>query len=169
MIHIAKKVAPKVLIVVSSEEQKERVNGWTGDTRVVIDPEDAPRCALTGALTAFEYTETTHTQLLPVDTPLAKVEMLRMISGLAEGHGAVVPIWPNEYREPLHSVYLAEHAYAEGLQAMRNGKMRMQNMIERLHNVLGISTLVLQQFDEELLTFRNINTREDLKTLERIT
>ena len=169
MIDIAKKLSPQVLIVVSSEEKGEALEEYAKGIRIVTDPEDSVRCALTGAITAFEYTETDYTQLLPVDTPLANVSLLKTIYQLRDDHGAVVPSWPSGYIEPLHSVYLAEHAYSAGIETADKKEYRMRNLLDRLKNVLYISTLVLSEFDSELATFSNANTERELRDLERST
>ena len=164
---IANRISKNVLVVVSDDEKGDLLQEFVGETRIVSDPEGAVRCALTGALTAFEYTETDYTLLLPVDTPLANVELLLTLYSLCEGHGAVVPSWPSGYIEPLHSVYLSEHAYAQGLQAIEEGKYRMKDLLDRMHNVLYISTTVLEKFDSKLATFSNANTEKDLRALEK--
>jgi molybdopterin-guanine dinucleotide biosynthesis protein A len=167
MISIGSKLSSEVMIVASNEEQETRFRETTKDVRVVIDPPSDIKCALAGALTAFEYTITPYTLLLPVDTPLASLDLLRMLIQLCEGHGAVVPSWPSGYIEPLHSVYLAEHAYYHGLQVMEEGHYKMRDMIDALQNVLYVSTETLKQFDQSLDTFVNFNTPGDLKTAER--
>ncbi|MHA2021268.1 MAG: molybdenum cofactor guanylyltransferase [Candidatus Thorarchaeota archaeon] len=167
MIDIAKKLSSHVMIVVSSEEQDEALKEFAIGLQVVADPEDSVRCALTGAITAFEYTETAYTQLLPVDTPLANVSLLKTLYQLRNDHGAVVPSWPSGYIEPLHSVYLAEHAYSAGIETAENNKYRMRDLLDRLKNVLYISTLVLAEFDSELTTFSNANTEKELRDLEK--
>jgi molybdopterin-guanine dinucleotide biosynthesis protein A len=167
MISIAKKLTKNTLVVLSEEEQQKRLAGFIDEARIVIDPEESVRCALTGAVTAFEYAETKNTLLLPVDSPIAKPELLRMIVEFLPGHGAVVPSWPSGYIEPLHSVYLSEHAYHHGLRMIEANKLRMKNLLDELSNVLYVSTIVLAQFDPNLDTFTNINTEKDLRVIEK--
>jgi molybdopterin-guanine dinucleotide biosynthesis protein A len=167
MIKIARKLSSEIIVVVSDEVQEANLNEAVQDVRIVVDPPGDVRCALVGALTAFEYTLTPHVLLLPVDTPLANVELLRMIIGMRPGHGAVVPSWPSGYIEPLHSVYLAEHAYFHGLKVIEKGRYKMSDMLDALQNVLHVSTETLKQFDPELDTFVNFNTPKDLKKAER--
>jgi molybdopterin-guanine dinucleotide biosynthesis protein A len=167
MIDIATKLSHRVIIVVSSEEKEESLEKHAKGLPIVVDPQDSVRCALTGAITAFEYTETDYTQLLPIDTPLANVDVLKTIYQLRESHGAVVPSWPSGYIEPLHSIYLAEHAYAAGMETAERKKYRMRDLLDRLRNVLYISTLVLSEFDSDLATFSNANTERELRELEK--
>ena len=167
MTNIAKKLSSEIMVVVSDEVQEEQLRDVIKDVRIVVDPPSDIKCALAGALTAFEYALTRHTLLLPVDTPLASVDLLRMLIRMSSGHGAVVPSWPSGYIEPLHSVYLSEHAYYHGLKVMDNGLHKMSNMLDELQNVLFVSTETLKQFDPELDTFVNFNTQRDLKNAER--
>ncbi|MHA1735626.1 MAG: molybdenum cofactor guanylyltransferase [Candidatus Thorarchaeota archaeon] len=167
MLSIAKQLSPRVLVVASNDDQIENLQKYIGDVLTAVDPKGGPRCALNGAVTAFEYANTRYTLLLPVDTPLASVPLLKTLYELAGRHGAVVPAWPSGYVEPLHAVYLTEHAYAKGLDVLADGGCKMQELLNRLSNVLYVSTLVLKQFDGELKTFANINTERDLRKLER--
>ena len=166
MVNIAKQLSQNILVVVSDEKQEKILSEYVED-RIVVDPDKSTRCALTGAVTAFEYSKTPNTLLLPVDTPLAKVDLLKMIVEFLPGHGAVVPSWPSGYIEPLHSVYLSEHAYHHGLRMIEANKLRMKNLLDELSNVLYVSTTVLTQFDQNLDTFANINTGKDLIDVEK--
>ena len=167
MLDIAQQISSTILVVVSDEEQEEKLKPLVHTGQIVTDPEGEPKCALTGALSAFEHTETSHTLLLPVDAPLAEPDLLKMLIRLSPGHGAVVPSWPSGYIEPLHSVYLAEHAYILGLDVIENGLHKMSDLLDRIQNVLFVSTETLNQFDPELNSFMNFNTPQELKAAER--
>ncbi|MFW9787072.1 MAG: molybdenum cofactor guanylyltransferase [Candidatus Thorarchaeota archaeon] len=167
MIEVARRLSSDILVVVSDEKQKASIRDIVKDVQLVVDPPSDIKCALVGALTAFEYTDTSYTLLLPVDSPLANVDLLRVLIRMSSGHGAVVPSWPSGYIEPLHSVYLAEHAYYHGLKVMESRQHKMSNMLDALQNVLFVSTDTLKQFDPDLDTFVNFNTHKDLKLAER--
>jgi len=169
MIEIAGQLSDNVLVVVSNEADSSALRESVEEAMLVVDPDDSVRCALTGAITAFEHTDTRYTLLLPVDTPLANVHLLRTLCDLREGHGAVVPSWPSGYIEPLHSVYLSEHAYSQGLVVSKAGRHRMRDLLDGLSNVMYVSTIVLKEIDPELTTFTNINTEPDLRELEKST
>lgn len=167
MVDIARKMSSETIIVVSDEDQEETLRNTVPDVRIVVDPPSEVKCALAGALTAFEYSLTKHVLLLPVDAPLASTELLRMLIRMSAGHGAVVPSWPSGYIEPLHSVYLAEHAYFHGLQVMEESRYKMRDLLDKLHSVLYVSTETLKQFDSNLRTFTNFNTPRELKVAEK--
>lgn len=169
MLQIARKLTPNILVVLSDLEQKKRLDGLLDGVMVATDHESSVKSVLNGTLTAFEFSETKYTLLLPVDTPLANIDLLLMLIQLSDGHGAVVPRWPNGNIEPLHAVYLSEHAYSHGLDVLESGKKRMKNLLDSLTNVLYVSTEVLKQFDPKLLTFENINTLSDMKRIKKFT
>ena len=81
---------------------------------------------------------------------------------------ASIPRWPNGYIEPLHAAYHVKSAEEAAEEALKEGKLNMRSMIEKLGMVRYISTLVIKQLDPELLTFFNVNTPLDLKKAERI-
>ncbi len=166
MLDIARKISNNILIVVSEDAQLEKIRPYIKNGRVVVDPEGSIRCALSGAITAFEHAGTEHTLLLPIDAPLARPSLLKILVEMSPKHGAVVPSWPLGYIEPLHSVYLTEHAYYHGLEVTESGSYKMSSMLERLQNVLYVSTETLKQFDLKLETFKNFNTLKELRTAE---
>jgi molybdopterin-guanine dinucleotide biosynthesis protein A len=168
MVQVARKLTSNIVVVLSDSEQENRLGSLLEDTKVVTDSDSKIKSALNGAITAFEFSNTEFTLLLPVDTPLANVDLLLTLYQLADGHGAVVPSWPNGNIEPLHAVYLTEHAYAKGLETLDSGRRRMQVFLDNLTNVLYLSTEVLKKFDPQLLTFENINTLNDLKRILRL-
>jgi molybdopterin-guanine dinucleotide biosynthesis protein A len=166
VLDVARKVTNNILVVVSDDTQLKKIKSYVKIGRTVMDPEGSIKCALSGAITAYEHAGTEYTLLLPVDTPLARPNLLKMLIEMSPGHGAVVPSWPSGYIEPLHSVYMTEHAYYHGLKATGDGLYKMSNMLNHLQNVLYVSTEVLKQFDENLDTFKNFNTVSDLKAAE---
>ncbi len=166
MISIAQAFSSRVLVVVSNPDQEKSIRDISEHIEIVFDPDDSTRSALNGAVTAFEFSESSHTLLLPVDTPLVNKEILSTMIQLRENHGAVIPSWPSGYVEPLHGVYLTEHAYSKGITVLESGKRRMQDLLDKLTNVLYVSTEILKMFDPKLLSFTNINTPADLKKLE---
>ncbi|MFX1481668.1 MAG: molybdenum cofactor guanylyltransferase [Promethearchaeota archaeon] len=167
MVDIAQRLSSEFMVVVSDKLQEEMMRKAIPKVRTVVDPPDESRCALVGALTAFEYTRTPYVLLLPIDSPLASTDLLRTLIEMSPEHGAVVPSWPSGYIEPLHAVYMAEHAYFHGIRVLEEGFHRMQNLLDRLKNVLFVSTETLKQFDPNLDTFTNLNTPRDLKAAER--
>jgi molybdopterin-guanine dinucleotide biosynthesis protein A len=129
---------------------------------------DKAQSPLVGALTGFQVACGKYAVLLPCDTPLVSKDVVSLFFELCISRNAVVPRWPNGYIEPLQAVYCTRPAYEAAKNALSGGELNIQSMVNRLHGVRYVSSLVLQQMDPELRTFLNINTPLDLKRAETI-
>ena len=154
------------MVVASSKVQAENYAKVLGsDVNVLIDVDDA-QSPLIGALTGFKEAHERYALLLSCDTPFVSRDVVSLLFELCINRNAVIPRWPNGYIEPLQAVYCAKPAYEAAKNALSEGKLNMQSMVDRLRSVRYVSTLVLQQLDPELRTFFNINTPLDLKKAE---
>jgi len=159
-------IADEKLIVVSSEAQKSALSRLLElDATIVIDRYEG-HSPLVGALTGFEAVHTKCALLLPCDAAFVSAEIAALLLDLCEGRSAVIPRWPNGYVEPLQAAYSVAHASEAAGAAFREGKRDMLAMVAHLRRIRYVSTLVLQQYDEKLTTFLNINTVADWKKAE---
>lgn len=154
------------VIVVGSEGQKTVFSRIPGlDSRIVVD-KFQDRSPLVGALTGFESVTADYALLLPCDAAFVSPDVASLLLELCVGRGAAVPRWPNGYIEPLQAAYNARLARDAARMALEEGKRDMLSMIAHLRQVRYVSTLVLEQFDEGLSTFFNINTVGDWRRAE---
>ena len=164
--HVVDRIRPvvdEVLVVVVSEEQKRVIENISLDPiRLVID-EYSVRSPIVGALTGFKYALGKYSILLPNDTPFISIKVLSLLFQLVVGLEAVIPIWPNNYIEPLQAVYETEAAYKSALKAFDEKKYRVNNILMNLTKLLYVSTTVLEKFNFTLNTFINVNTPQDMK------
>ena len=162
------KVADEVLVVVSSEEQKNKFETILEEkANLVIDKDDS-QSPLVGAITGFESANAEYSLLLPCDTPLVSTQIVQFLLDMCTNRSAAIPRWPGGYIEPLQAVYRTESALTAAKTALKQGKMNMRSMIDNLRGVRYVSTMVLEQLEPELLTFFNVNTPQDLKKAESI-
>ena len=162
------KVVDEVLVVVSSEKQKNKFETiFEENTHLVIDKDDS-QSPLVGAITGFETANTEYSLLLPCDTPLVSTQIVQFLLDMCTDRSAAIPRWPSGYIEPLQAVYRTESALTAAKRALKQGKMNMQSMIDNLRGVRYVSTMVLEQLEPELSTFFNVNTPKDLKKAEAI-
>ncbi|MFZ0965748.1 MAG: molybdenum cofactor guanylyltransferase [Candidatus Bathyarchaeia archaeon] len=159
-------IVDEKMVVASSKVQAENYAKVLGsDVNVLIDVGDA-QSPLVGALTGFKEARGKYALLLSCDTPFVSRDVVSLLFEMCINRYAVIPRWPNGYIEPLQAVYCAKPAYEVAKNALSEGKLNMQSMVDRLRSVRYVSTLVLQQLDPELRTFFNINTPLDLKKAE---
>ena len=100
------------------------------------------------------------------DLPFLKSEVIERLFELADvmgGYEAAVPVQPNGFFEPLHSVYDREKMQIACIRALENGERRIHVPLQELC-VNHISIDQLRPLDPDLLSFFNLNTRADLET-----
>lgn len=101
------------------------------------------------------------------DLPFLNVRVIEKLFELAEGYDAAVPIRPNGMKEPLHSVYKRDRMIPACENAICRCTRRISAPLGELRaNLVPVKRL--RHLDPELLTFFNVNTREDLKTALRL-
>jgi molybdopterin-guanine dinucleotide biosynthesis protein A len=160
------KVVDEVLVVLSSEDQKNKFETILEEkANVVIDKDDS-QSPLVGAITGFESANSKYSALLPCDTPLVSAPIVQFLLDMCTNRSAAIPRWPSGYIEPLQAVYHTESALTAAKTALKQGKMNMRSMIDNLRGVRYVSTMVLQQLEPKLLTFFNVNVLQDLKKAE---
>lgn len=160
------KVADENVVVAGSEAQRKALMRLLErEARVVVDTYQ-DHSPLIGALTGFESVQSEYALLLPCDAALVSPDVASLLLDLCVGRGAAIPRWPNGYIEPLQAAYRVKPAADAAKAALDEGKKDMKAMLAHLRGVRYVSTLVLQQFDEGLDTFFNINTVVDWKRAE---
>jgi molybdopterin-guanine dinucleotide biosynthesis protein A len=162
------KVVDEVLVVVSSEEQKNKFEAILEEKANLVVDKDDSQSPLVGAITGFETANAEYSLLLPCDTPLVSTQTVQFLLDMCTNRSAAIPRWPSGYIEPLQAVYRTESALTAAKTALKQGKMNMRSMIENLRGVRYVSTMVLEQLEPDLLTFFNVNTPQDLKKAESI-
>jgi molybdopterin-guanine dinucleotide biosynthesis protein A len=98
------------------------------------------------------------------DMPLLSGRVLEFLCTLI-GKDGVVVVNEKGYFEPLHSIYRRERVL-DVLREILKKERKISKMIEQM-DVKHISTEKLREYDERLLTLRNINTHEDIHMLEK--
>jgi molybdopterin-guanine dinucleotide biosynthesis protein A len=164
---IANVVDEKIVVASSKVQAENYMSALGSNINILVDASDA-HSPLVGALTGFKEARGKYAVLLPCDTPLVSRDIVALFFELCINRNAVIPRWPNGYIEPLQAVYCTKPAYEATKNALSDGKMNLQSMVDKLRGVRYVSTLVLQQLDPELRTFFNINAPLDLKKAELI-
>ena len=154
----------EVIVVASSQEQADSYSKlvFSKKVRFVIDVW-GPKGPLAGALTGFEAAEGEYSALLRFDSPFISSEVLSLLLDCCVGKAAAVPRWTDQEIEPLHAVYNTKQAIQATKEALAEDGSDMQTMVENLHGVRYVSTMVIEQLDPDFKTFFYINTPLDLR------
>ncbi|MGA9388593.1 MAG: molybdenum cofactor guanylyltransferase [Candidatus Bathyarchaeia archaeon] len=158
----------ETIVVVSSQVQaRNYAKSIDPNVRVLVDASNV-QTPLVGALTGFKSVEEEFSLILSCDVPLVSKNVLSLLLDLSTNKSATIPRWPSGCIEPLQSVYCTKLAEEAAQSALKEGRLNMQAMIDRLRGIRFVSTLVLEQLDPGLKTFFNVNTLLDLKKAEAI-
>jgi molybdenum cofactor guanylyltransferase len=98
------------------------------------------------------------------DLPFLNPQVIERLFELAdeeEGYEAAVPVQPNGFFEPLHCVYHREKMLLACERAIEKSERRIHAPLQELC-ARHIRVDLLRPLDPDLLTFFNLNTREDL-------
>ncbi len=104
------------------------------------------------------------------DLPFLSPEVVERLFDLLdeeEGYGGAVPVRPNGFYEPLHSVYHRERMCSACCRALEREERRIHVPLQELH-ILCVPVESLRPLDPELLTFFNLNTPGDLDEAKKI-
>ncbi len=166
----------------------ERIRGLTQETVVVVGKNDnladyksflPPSVTilrdivkgmgpLAGILTGMQNMRSEYAVVLPCDSPFIKRKVLTYLFKMVQGADAAIPRWPNGNIEPLHAVYRVSAAIPAARAALERRELFILDMIKRLDRVVYVDTNEIRKIDEELMTFFNINTQEDLIVAEKL-
>jgi len=123
---------------------------------------------LVGMVTGFRGMKSDHSLVLSCDTPFANTRVLEYLFDKATGRDAAIPQWPNGDIEPLQSVYRVNAALHSANLALRLKESRILNMILMLKDVTYVKIDEIRFLDRDLLTFFNVNTRDELRKAEML-
>ena len=162
------KFSDETVVAIGRDDSIQKYRRYLND-RVKIAKDDSKyRSPLVGILTGLRLVRSAHAMIVACDLPFLNQRIALNLYDTVTNCDAAVPRWPNGYIEPLHSVYNVAKATLASEIALQNGELRVSNMIDRLGDVRYVDVEELRRFDRDLLTFFNINTKEDLKKAEEM-
>jgi molybdopterin-guanine dinucleotide biosynthesis protein A len=156
-------IADETLVVTTSQQQADLYGKLVPDTVRFVLSENAGKGTLAEALDGFEASNGDYTLLLPYDSPFISTEVVSLLLDLADGKNAVIARTPDCEAEVLHAVYNTKMAIATAKEAMAEGDFYVEALAERLRCVRYLSTMVVEQLDDDLKTFFRVLTPLDIK------
>ena len=163
-------VTGKVLVVIGRDDDASGFSKVLPKNIAVLRDSVPMRNPLAGILTGLESIlgAVDYSAVVPCDSPFIRPRILRHLFRVAEGHDGAVPIWPNGYIEPLHSVYEVKNTIRAIKQVLNIGDSSNRDMIKHLKDVRYVPIEELRTYDPELRTFFNVNRPEDLREAVKI-
>jgi molybdopterin-guanine dinucleotide biosynthesis protein A len=99
---------------------------------------------------------------LPFLNPKVIERLFELVNEDEEGYDAAVPVRPNGFFEPLHCVYHRKKMLSACERALERAERRIHAPLQEPY-VRRILVDLLRPIDPDLLSFFNLNTREDLQ------
>ena len=168
----AKRVTDNVTVVVNGPAQERGLGRVLPQTKFVVDdraryPESTG--PILGMATGFRSVGAGYAAVLPCDVPFVSSEVLDHLFSRCRGGDAAIPVWPDGKWEPLQAVYNVESSIVAFDNTIGEGKLDIISAIKALRKVSYVSTEELRKFDRDLLTFFNVNKKEDLEKARELT
>ncbi len=103
------------------------------------------------------------------DMPFVKAEVVKFLydEGVKRSCDALIPIWSDGKKEPLLAYY-SSSAIEAFEEAISEKKLKIMSAVEKMKKVEFIRVETIRTFDENLVSFFNVNTLKDLKRAEEI-
>jgi molybdopterin-guanine dinucleotide biosynthesis protein A len=172
VIDTAYQISDKVAIIVRDEEKVKSYSNIFSknypNLQIASDIEGFGHSPLVGLATGARVIEDDLILVLPCDTPYVKKEVLKLSIDKARDFDAVSPLWPDGKIEPLMAVYRREHILLCYPALLSLKRWRPDDIIRGSKKSYLINLENMREFDEELISFFNINYPEDIKSKKRI-
>jgi molybdopterin-guanine dinucleotide biosynthesis protein A len=158
----------EIVVTIGNGDSESKYARFVSNHVRVVKDAVRQQSPLVGILTGLRSVRSTCVMILPCDLPFVDERVASLLLEKVSNFDAAIPRWPNGNIEPLHSAYRVTEARIAAENALLRGKLRVANMIDRLNKVIYVDVDELRRLDSNLLTFFNINTKEDLWKAEEI-
>lgn len=135
--------------------------------RVVPDKLDL-HAPIIGIISSLEQVETDYAAVLPCDSPFVNLDVVILLFEMARGRSGALPLWESGEIEPLHAVYRTRELEEKAWKCLNKGDLRVRCIVELMEDIAYVPVELLRKVDPELLTFLNINSKDDLRRINEI-
>lgn len=155
-----KDIADEVIIVLRDMEQVKKYKRIVDEKIIFITDKSRDQGPLVGILSGLLSIESNEAQMVPCDSPyISKNFILKMFERMeGSDFDAIVPLWDDGHKEPLHSIY-KKNVWVTIEELMMSGKRDVNTLI----NSLNAEFMDVKELDPTLKSFQNMNTIKDLK------
>ena len=158
-------MADEIIVAARDEQQGRQIRQQISNNVGLVFDSISGFGPLAGVLSGLERASAPYSLVIGCDMPFVNRRVVDLLFTDAErgNYSAVVPTWENGMVEPLHAVYKKEPTLAAVRNSIKNGNERMFNVLLQLKNVHYLPVAQIKSLAPELMTFRNINTPEELR------
>jgi len=161
-------ISPSVVVVAGNPVQEAAYRSEVPAGITLVRDKILGRGPLMGLYTGLENVRSEYVAVLPCDCPFVNREVILCLHYAARGADAAVPVWSDGRIEPLHSVFCVRAARRAAVDAFKAEMDTIREMIQQMDKVRLVPMDKIRELDPGLLSFFNINTREDLEEARRI-
>jgi molybdopterin-guanine dinucleotide biosynthesis protein A len=156
-------VAGRIITVIGKDSDPQSYRCILPSNVELISERERRNNPLNGIAAGIEGLDTTYTLVLACDMPFIKSKILELLLARATGFDAAVPVWPNGYLEPLHSVYSVEAIRRVLPSILKNKNSRVSDLIHSFETIRYVETEEIRKYDPQMMCFFNVNDFEGLK------
>lgn len=160
------RVVDEVVVVARDKDQACLLKGLLPQVHVTCD-RISSYGPVAGLAAGLGRARSEYSLAIGCDLPFLNADVINLLFELAHGWDAAVPQRRNGMMEPLHAVYKRDALFSACEKAIEQGERRIRPPLSIL-KVNWVSMKLLKDLDPELLTFFNLNTREDLDLARRL-
>lgn len=131
-----------------------------GQSVRILEDRTPDRGPLEGLSNALRLTRQDLVVVVPCDVPFLKADILKLLEAKAAGRDAAVPV-VSGFLEPLVAVYRKKAGLRQFRRELDLGTGKVGNAIQHM-DFCRVEEVDLRAVDERLLSFWNVNSKEDL-------
>ena len=146
----------------------KKIMAFIIDDREILEDKEvhSPMLGLYSAFKELSELKYEKAFVLSCDMPLIKKEVIDVIIKESEGFDCCIPEWNSGFREPLFAIYPVEGGYKRAKDRLNNKLYKLTNLLNDEWKIKIISIEEkIENLDEKLLTFININGPIDIEKL----
>ncbi len=153
-----KKFSSEIIISISSQKDIERVLELLPDVKIIVDEYNI-RNPINGLKSCVKFCNHNIVAIAPCDTPFIVPEVYIYMMQFLGKHSAVIPKL-NDRILILNAIF-KKASLESGLKNL-NLHNRVRDILKYINDVIFIDAERLRKYDKNLITFYNINSKEDL-------
>lgn len=167
VLHVFERVSmavPEIVVVGKTEQDVRRLQQVLPKARIVHE-ESLTQSPLVGLLCGLNALENEYVFAAACDMPFLEPQLIRSLHAQATGREAAIP-YSGGKLEPLCAVYKRTSAVKAASNCLQSDRTSILDMIRELKEVTRVNKEELRKDDPLLLSFVNVNTKEELKKAE---